>query len=91
MEMDKTISYTIPHVYSYHTKTKRQLGEQPVSFRQNYLISLGKWPGVPLRIQHVGQLRSGVGCEGDRNHFVVMILSIVQDVWVTVRWVEVEI
>jgi hypothetical protein len=38
---------------------------------------------MPVQIQHGGELRSGVGCEGDRNYFVVMILSIVQDIWAT--------
>jgi hypothetical protein len=33
----------------------------------------------------LGLTRSGVGCEGDGDYFVVMILSIVQDIWVGVR------
>ncbi len=36
-------------------------------------------------IIRISRLRSGVGCEGDRDHFVVMIFSICQDVWVGVR------
>ena len=28
-----------------------------------------------------------MGCEGNRNYFVVMILSIVQDIWAIVRGV----
>jgi hypothetical protein len=39
----------------------------------------------------LGLTRIGVGCEGDRNGFVVMILSIVQDIWVGIGWIEVEI
>jgi hypothetical protein len=31
----------------------------------------------------LGLTRSAVGCEGDGDYFVVMILSIVQDIWVT--------
>jgi hypothetical protein len=34
----------------------------------------------------MGLTRSGVGCEDDRNYFVVMILSILQGIWVTFRW-----
>jgi hypothetical protein len=38
-----------------------------------------------------GLTRIGVGCEGDWDYFVVMILCILQDIWVGVGWVGVEI
>jgi hypothetical protein len=41
---------------------------------------------MPVQIQHGGELKSGVGCEGDRNYFVVMILSILQDILAGVGW-----
>ena len=34
----------------------------------------------------LGLTRSGVGCEDNRNYFVVMILSILQDIWAIFRW-----
>jgi hypothetical protein len=37
----------------------------------------------------LGLTRIGAGCEGRRNHFVVMILSILQNIWVGVRRVGV--
>jgi hypothetical protein len=45
--------------------------------------------GNVYNIKRISRLRSGVGCEDDRNHFVVMILSILQDIWVAVRGVGV--
>jgi hypothetical protein len=54
-----------------------------------YYIRKAKITGSYHKI--LGLTKSGVGCEGDRNYFVVMILSIVQDIWVGVRWVALEI
>jgi hypothetical protein len=45
--------------------------------------------GNTYNMIRISRLRSGVRCEGDRDHFVVMILSILQDILVGVGWLRI--